>query len=105
MNIERAIDILKEHLAELHEDNDIYENGKCNVIYALEEVAIPAMEKEICKDVEIVGSNVNWGRKYFACPSCRDFIRWRHDVDKGDYQPPVCPSCGQNLNWSVKTVE
>jgi rubrerythrin len=90
------IDILKRHVAELNEDDHMYENGHYDVVYALETYAIPAIEKEICKDItlEVAVS----GRHYYACPNCNDFLRWRHGVNS-EYEPGRCPSCGQSLKW------
>lgn len=44
--LQDAIDYIREHITTLHADPDIYENGICNVIWALEDVAIPLIEKE-----------------------------------------------------------
>ena len=104
MQYEDAITLIEEYLTDIHADPDIYENGKCNLIYALEEFAIPAMKKEICRDVVLkVSDKSQYGRQYYACPSCDDFIRWRYpyNTHELEYEPDRCPFCGQNLNWKV----
>ncbi len=47
MTKERALDIIREHLTNLHSNADIYECGTCTVVYALEKVIVPMLEKEI----------------------------------------------------------
>lgn len=96
MECKEAIEIIRNHLTVLHPD--IYGGDGCNnVITALEDFAIPAMMKEICRDV-IVEVGIS-RREYYACPNCMDFIKWRFDANRDNYEPCICPSCGQNLKW------
>lgn len=44
---ERALEYLREHVTKLYAKQDIYEDGTCDVLWALEEVVIPMLEKEI----------------------------------------------------------
>ena len=93
MECKEAIDILKDHVAVLCTDFDEYED----VIGVLNDFAIPAMEKEVARDVVVeVGIS---RREYYACPNCMDFIKWRFDVNRDNYEPDICPSCGQSLKW------
>jgi rubrerythrin len=102
MECKDAIALIEEHIADIHADPDIYENGRCDLIYALEAFAIPAMKKEICRDVVLQNSSSNYARQFYACPTCWEYIRWRHDIHNGDYEPDRCPFCGQSLNWGLK---
>ncbi len=99
MEYSDAINLIKEYLTELWADPDIYENGKCNLIHALEDFAVPAMEKEIARDVVV--ENAISRRQYYACPSCADFIKWKYvnELYESDRKPDRCPGCGQLLNW------
>lgn len=93
MECSKAIELIREHVGELYTDYDRY----ADVISALNEFAIPAMMKEIEQDVIIeVGIS---RREYYACPNCMDFIKWRFDVNRDNYEPDICPFCGQRLKW------
>lgn len=97
---DEAIDVIIEHLVELHRHPDIYGSGMVNIIHALENFAIPAMGKDICKDVVL--EKAISGREFYACPNCREFLGWRHGYFGGDiHEPGRCPYCGQSLNWRV----
>ena len=94
-----AIDRIREHLTTLHASPDIYEDGTCNLIYALEEFAIPALEKEIPKAVVTKREfGTSWGREYYACPNCDEYIRYVWALDPPTY-PDRCVFCGQSLDW------
>lgn len=99
MKYREAISLIKEHLSEIRFDPETYENGETDLIDALEDFAIPAMEKEIAEDVVLETSISR--REYYACPNCTDFIKWRYDIHRSDYEPSRCPACGQILNWRV----
>lgn len=45
MTKERALDIIRDHLTNLHSNPNVYEDGTCNIIYAIEEVVIPMLKK------------------------------------------------------------
>lgn len=47
MTKQDALDYIREHLTTLHSSPDIYEDGTCNIIQALEEQVIPILEREI----------------------------------------------------------
>lgn len=47
MTNQKALDYVREHLTTLHANPNIYEDGTCNVIRALEEVVVPLLEFEI----------------------------------------------------------
>ena len=89
MEIKEAIDILKELTVGLPSNDEL--------VRAIDDFAIPAMMKEICRDVVVeVGIS---RREYYACPNCTDFIKWRFDVNRDNYTPYICPECGQSLGW------
>ena len=92
MECREAIDILNE-LTIGQPSND-------ELVRAIDDFAIPAMEKEIARDVELETGVAN--RQYYACPNCTDFIKWRHNLYTSDYMPDRCPGCGQTLNWEGK---
>ena len=50
MTKHEALDCLREHLTNLYSKPDIYEDGTCDLIGALEEFAIPMLEKDIEQD-------------------------------------------------------
>ena len=88
-DVNEAIDILSK-LTVGQPSND-------EVVRAIDDFAIPAMEKEIARDVVVeVGIS---RREYYACPNCTDFIKWRFDANRDNYEPGICPGCGQNLKW------
>lgn len=101
MEFRDAIELIKEHLSDIRCDAELYEKGIGGIIDALEDFAIPAMEKEIAKDVVV--ENAISRRQYYACPTCEEFIKWRYanDIYDTDYKPSRCPWCGQSLNWKV----
>jgi hypothetical protein len=102
MEFKDAIAIIKEHIVDIHADPEIYEDGsKVDILHALEEFAIPAMEKELDKNVVLTPSKVAIGREYYACPTCEEFIKWIYDIEQTYYEPDRCPWCGQTLNWKV----
>lgn len=47
MTKQDALDYIREYLTTLHVNPNIYEDGTCNIISALEEHVIPMLEKEI----------------------------------------------------------
>lgn len=102
MDCREAMEVVVKHLATLYEDDGIYDNDTNNLIYALGKFAIPAMAKEIELDVVLKTSVVQYGREYYACPNCGDYIKWRFDVNRDNYEPDICPFCGQTLNWEGK---
>ena len=106
MDCREAMEVVVKHLATLYENDGIYDNDTNNLIYALGKFAIPAMEKEIEQDVVLKTSVVQYGREYYACPNCGDYIKWRywcsHDLDNPYREPGRCPDCGQTLNWEGK---
>ncbi len=51
MTKERALDIIREHLTNLHSNVGIYERGTCTVVYALEKVVVPMLENSIEREV------------------------------------------------------
>lgn len=97
---QNAIDRIREHLTTLHANPDIYEDGTCNVIYALEAFAIPALEKQIYKEPVIKRSSAEYGREYYACPNpdCGEYIRYKYTLDERPL-PERCRFCGQALEW------
>jgi rubrerythrin len=99
MEYRDAIDVIKEHLSDIRCDAELYEKGIGGISDALEEFAIPAMEKEIARDVVV--ENAISRRQYYACPECAEFLRWRYINEKHEsiYHPGRCPWCGQTLNW------
>ena len=50
MTKQEALDCLRVHLTKLYSKSDIYEDGTCDLISALEEFAIPMLEKDIEQD-------------------------------------------------------
>jgi hypothetical protein len=98
MEHQRAIELIREHLTILHSNPNIYEDGTNNVIYALEDFAIPALEKEIPKKVELYPCKSEWGRRYIGCPNCQEFFMYEYPYDKEIY-PARCDECGQALDW------
>lgn len=51
MTKECALDIIREHLTNLHSNADIYERGTCTVVYALEKIVVPMLENSIEREV------------------------------------------------------
>lgn len=47
MTEQQALDYVREHLTKLHDNPNIYADGTCNVISALEDVIIPKLEISI----------------------------------------------------------
>lgn len=47
MDKEQALDYLRVFVMKLYTNPDLYEDGDCNVLWALEDVVIPMLEKEI----------------------------------------------------------
>ena len=47
MDKERALDYLRVFVTKLYANPDLYEDGTCDVLWALEDVVIPMLEKEI----------------------------------------------------------
>lgn len=107
MECRDAIKLIKDHVDTLYAYSDICEASDYDIILALKNVAIPAMEKEIERDVAVKTSVAHWNRTYYACPNedCDEFIRWKYDVHfcdnyrDLDYRPGRCPFCGQSLKW------
>lgn len=97
MECNDAIELIREHITELRFNPDMYVNGepKLDLVFALEDFVIPAMEKEIARDVVVEISVAEYGRRYYACPNCKDFLKWAF----GSGEPDRCPYCGQTLNW------
>ena len=50
MTKHEALEYLRDHLMNLCLKPDIYGDGTCDVIYALEEFVIPMLEKDIEQD-------------------------------------------------------
>lgn len=97
MECRDAIELIRRHVYDLRGELNFIEFDKYGLIKALEDFAIPAMEKDICRDVAVeVGIS---RREYYACPNCTDFIKWRFDANRDNYEPGICPSCGQSLKW------
>ena len=99
MTHQDAIDYIRWYLTKLHSNPDIYEDDTCNVITALEDFAIPALEMHIPKEVVMEREFQSlYGREYYACPYCGDFIRYRYSTGEPTY-PGHCEFCGQALDW------
>ena len=101
MCYQMSIDYLREHLTTLHTDPNIYENGICNIITALEDFAIPAMEKEIPKKPLIKREfDTPYGREYYACPNndCGEYIQYLYTLERKP-NPCRCDFCGQVFDW------
>ena len=99
MDHQDAINYINELLTVLHANPNIYEDGTCNFIEALDNFAIPALEKDIPKTVALIPSLAEYGRRYYGCPNCREYIKYEYSLDKQDYYPGRCPICGQALDW------
>ena len=95
----QALELINNYLSEIRFGPEIYENGDGDLIDTLSDFAIPAMEKEIAGDVAVEVSISR--REYYACPNCTDFIKWRFDANRDNYEPGRCPGCGQTLNWRI----
>lgn len=98
---QNALDRIREHLTILHANPNIYEDGTCNVIQALEEFAIPALETQIPKKLIVkreFGSV--YGREFYACPNpdCGEYVRYKYAHESVGY-PNRCEFCGQVLDW------
>jgi hypothetical protein len=50
MNKECALNLMREHLIKLQSNPNVYEDGMCTVIYAMEAVIIPMLEKAVEQD-------------------------------------------------------
>lgn len=67
-----------------------------------EECAIAALEKQIPKKIEILGSADSvLGMREYCCPNCGQLMAKLYDFEifvcvKGDY----CYNCGQALDWN-----
>lgn len=55
MTKQYALDYIREHLTMLHANTNIYEDGTCNLIWALENLVIPMLERDIEQDRLIEG--------------------------------------------------
>lgn len=99
MEHQDAINYIREFLTTLHSNPDIYEDGTCNIIQALEEFAIPSLEKDIYKKPYLAISYAECYRTYYACPNCQEYIKYEYSFDKLDYEPERCTYCGQALDW------
>ena len=98
-SVQDAIDNIRKHLTNLHANPNIYEDDIANVILALEEFAIPALEKQIYKPVETKHEfGLSYGREYMACPNCGEYIRYKYTLEPLTY-PERCWFCGQALDW------
>ena len=51
MTEQEALDYVREHLTKLNANPDIYEDGTCNIIQALEEVVVPMLENSILRNL------------------------------------------------------
>lgn len=101
MDTQKAIDVIREYLTTLHNNPNIYEDGTCNIIHALEYYAIPLMERDIDKKPEVYPCNnmADFGKAYIGCPNCQEFIKYKYDIYREEYYPYRCPECGQALKW------
>ena len=50
MTKQDALDHIREHLTKLHANQNIYEDGMCDLILALEGFVVPMLEKDIEQD-------------------------------------------------------
>lgn len=50
MTKECALNLMQKHLTNLHSNPNVYEDGTCTIIYAIEEVVIPMLKKDIEQD-------------------------------------------------------
>lgn len=62
MTRQDALDYIREHLTKLYANPNMYEDGTCNVIQALEEHAIPRLEKPIHITIPDISSSIILGR-------------------------------------------
>lgn len=56
MTYRDALDYIREHLTTLNANPNIYEDGTCNVIHALEEKVVPILEEYVMLE-EILDKN------------------------------------------------
>lgn len=88
MTYERAIDLLT-YIIDNGVGRECFRVSLAKDDVEAIEFAIEAMEKQVAKKVEYVGS---WA----VCPSCECV----YDCDSTEWEKDFCWSCGQKIDWS-----
>ena len=93
MNIEKAIEILKEQYTTVSKCLSIKEATEQNTAINL---AISALEKQTPKEIIY-----DYGLNETRCPRCNTIFGYAYEEDETEdmYYAPYCYECGQCLDW------
>lgn len=62
-------------------------------------LAVDALEKQVDKKPVVLREfGTAYGKEYYACPNCYEYIRYKYTLEKPTY-PCRCGYCGQALVW------
>ena len=62
-------------------------------------LAVEALEKQVDKKPVVLREfGTTYGKEYYACPNCNEYIRYKYKLEEQTY-PCRCGDCGQSLDW------